>query len=259
MRFLANGPSIPDELLVARDQGRVIFFCGAGVSQAKAGLPDFFGLAKKVIEELGVSDSNPVHKLIKEARKIENRTGVSGLISADKIFAMLERDFESRDIQEAVAKALKPKTKVDCSAHKILLDLATAQDGQIRLVTTNFDLLFEKAYQQKISCFKPPKLPDPLDYEGLVGITHLHGHVTSDYTGAAGDNFILSSAEFGQAYLSEGWATEFVKTILEKYFVVFIGYRADDPPVQYLLEALGRHSGILDGILCASIRHCKRS
>lgn len=30
-------PSIPDELLVARDAGDVIFFCGAGVSQHEAG------------------------------------------------------------------------------------------------------------------------------------------------------------------------------------------------------------------------------
>ena len=43
MRFVANGPSIPDELLTARDEGRVMFFCGAGVSRAYAGLPDFFG------------------------------------------------------------------------------------------------------------------------------------------------------------------------------------------------------------------------
>ena len=35
MRFIANGPSIPDELLTARDDGRVIFFCGAGVSRPR--------------------------------------------------------------------------------------------------------------------------------------------------------------------------------------------------------------------------------
>jgi hypothetical protein len=29
MRFLADGPTLPDDLLTARDQGQVIFFCGA--------------------------------------------------------------------------------------------------------------------------------------------------------------------------------------------------------------------------------------
>ena len=38
MQFIENGPSIPDELLNARDQGSVVFVCGAGVSQAR---PDF--------------------------------------------------------------------------------------------------------------------------------------------------------------------------------------------------------------------------
>ena len=49
MRFLKDSPSIPDDLLFARDEGRVVFFCGAGVSRARAGLPDFFGLADDVI------------------------------------------------------------------------------------------------------------------------------------------------------------------------------------------------------------------
>jgi hypothetical protein len=51
LRFLADGPTLPDELLVASDEGRVLFFCGAGVSRAKAGLPDFLGLAKSVLRE----------------------------------------------------------------------------------------------------------------------------------------------------------------------------------------------------------------
>ena len=46
-RFLAAGLSIPDEVLVARDEGRVTFFCGAGVSRARARLADFFGLAEQ--------------------------------------------------------------------------------------------------------------------------------------------------------------------------------------------------------------------
>ena len=62
MRFFENGPAIPDELLHARDEGRVVFFCGAGVSQAKAGLPGFFGLAEKVMEALGVQADSPAPK-----------------------------------------------------------------------------------------------------------------------------------------------------------------------------------------------------
>ena len=112
MRFIKDGPSIPDELLIARDEGRVVFLCGAGVSRARAGLSDFFGLASDVIRTLGVSEDEYVHKVLNEAIEIEAR-GLSGLISADRIFGLLERDFDSCDIEAAVAQALKPDGKVD--------------------------------------------------------------------------------------------------------------------------------------------------
>jgi hypothetical protein len=239
MRFLAGGPTIPDELLVARDEGRVIFFCGAGVSRARAGLPDFFGLAQKVTASLGVLSNSPAKKILEEAREIESRMGMSGLISADRVFGLLERDFEVRDIQTAVAKALNPSLSADISAHQIMLDLARWPDGRVRLVTTNFDLLFETC-DGTLESWRPFPLPDPKRHMEFKGIIHLHGRVNQDYTGADGDEFILSTSEFGRAYLSDGWATQFIRSILDRYLVVFVGYTADDPPVQYLLEALNR-------------------
>jgi len=38
------------------------------------------------------------------------------------------------------------------------------------------------------------------------------------------------------------------KEILDRYIVVFVGYTADDPPVHYLLEALNKKTGGLDGV-----------
>ncbi|MFJ5444019.1 SIR2 family protein [Pectobacterium sp. CHL-2024] len=241
MRFLANGPSIPDDLLLARDQGRVIFFCGAGVSRAYAKLPDFFGLASKVISTLGVDQNNPAYKLIQEAQEFDRRVGIPGIISADRVFGLLERDFSSHDIEEAVAYALKPPTGCDLTAHRILLDLATTPAGTAQLVTTNFDRLFDDC-GRKLQVWQPPRLPDPLRPNEINEVVYLHGRATPTYTGAEGDGFVLSSSEFGRAYLSDGWATTFIREILGKYIVVFVGYTADDPPVQYLLEALRRAS-----------------
>ena len=224
---------------MARDEGRVIFFCGAGVSRARAGLPDFFGLAQKVIDHLGVSSDSPARRLVQTARETDSSAGLNGLISADRIFGLLEREFLVDDVQFAVAKAIEPCADVDLSAHHILLDLARWPDGKIRLITTNFDRLFQ-ACDSGLRFWRPPSLPSLLDYETFEGIIHLHGCVNENYTGADGNGFILSSPEFGKAYLSDGWATKFIQGILSKYFVVFVGYTADDPPVQYLLEALNR-------------------
>lgn len=247
MRFLKDGPSIPDDLLIARDEGRVIFFCGAGVSRARAGLPDFFGLADEVIRKLGVPSDNPASKVLNEAREMEKRISVSGLISVDRIFGLLERDFYVHQIEAAVAEALRPAKGVDLSAHKIMLDLATTPEGNVRLVTTNFDRLFEET-NDLLETWQPPNLPDPSRPKEMDGIIHLHGCVTKDYSRAEGEGFILSSSEFGRAYLSDGWATQFVREIIDRFFVVFVGYTADDPPVQYLLEALNKKHGGLNNV-----------
>lgn len=245
MRFLADGPSIPDELLLARDQGRVIFFCGAGVSRAFANLPDFFGLAEKVIEKLGVTPDSAAATLVREAQEIDRRVGISGVISADRVFGLLERDFLARDIEEAVASALKPPSNCNLRAHRTLLDLATTPQKSVLLVTTNFDRLFDDC-RSGLKTWQPPKLPDPLRPNDINGVIYLHGKANPAYTGAEGDGFVLSSSEFGRAYLSDGWATSFVRGILNAYVVVFVGYTADDPPVQYLLEALRKANGKLE-------------
>lgn len=247
MRFAENGPQIPNELLCARDEGRVVFFCGAGVSRAKANLPDFFGLAKAVTDKLGVQDDSPALKVLAAAQNVSEQTGVDGLISADRVFGLLEREFSDRDIEAAVASALTPAEAVDTSAHQILVDLATTREGFVRLVTTNFDRLFDEC-RNGLTTFNPPRLPDPLRPTEFNGVVYLHGKATPNYDGAEGDGFVLSSAEFGRAYLSEGWATAFFHNIVSKYFVVFVGYAADDPPLQYLLEALNKTAGKLEDV-----------
>src|SRR5262245_52616940 len=117
MRFTKDGPSIPDDLLNARDEGRVVFFCGAGVSRERAELPDFFGLAEKVIHYLGASNDSDARKLFAKAQELGDELSVNGLISADRVFGLLEREFSIADIQAAVAKSLTLPANPDLYAH----------------------------------------------------------------------------------------------------------------------------------------------
>lgn len=241
MRFLANGPSIPDDLLIARDAGDVIFFCGAGVSRHRAGLPDFLTLGGDVINLLGAGEKSLARKLFNRIGEIGAMEGVGGLIATDRIFSLLQREFEQRDVQQAVARAIRPNDNPDLSAHRSLIDLSRSRDGTLRLVTTNFDLLFEQCVGDPAS-WGPPMLPNPRS-QSFGGIIHLHGRVNQDYTGPGDEEFIISSGDFGRAYLSDGWATRFMQSLLARFQIVFVGYAADDPPVQYLLEALNLHAG----------------
>src|SRR3984957_4821161 len=111
LRFRENGPAIPDELLVARDAGQVLFFCGAGVSTAKARLPGFLGLADKVLNQLKALPDSPARQLMKVVGELQGHkiTGVGGIVAADRIFGLLEREFALKDIEGAVGGALKPR------------------------------------------------------------------------------------------------------------------------------------------------------
>ena len=56
MQFVANGPDIPNSLLHAHEESRVVFFCGAGISYP-AGLPGFKGLVDEIYRRVGTTRS----------------------------------------------------------------------------------------------------------------------------------------------------------------------------------------------------------
>lgn len=242
MRFIENGPDIPDDLLKARDEDRVVFICGAGVSMGPAGLPNFIKLAHDVIGKIGAveEDVQKALALINHA----NDSGAGNLVAIDQIFTLLERYFDKEDVEQAVAEALRPnqylpdgQQEIDLSAHKTILDLSSTSNGCIQLVTTNFDRLFNDC-NPDLGINVYPGLPTPSKATTFQNVTYLHGIVNEGYTGAEGEGFVLSSSSFGNAYLVNGFAREFLHEIIKRYVVVFIGYRADDPPVKYLLEGL---------------------
>lgn len=74
MRFISNGPIIPDILLRERDAGRVVFLCGAGVS-IPAGMPTFMELTKFVIDQLSPPMESEIQKDF--APWVEVNSGIS--------------------------------------------------------------------------------------------------------------------------------------------------------------------------------------
>ena len=239
MRFLADGPNIPDELLEARDRGEVVFLCGAGVSYP-AGMPNFLGLAQHVIQELGTPPSAPSREMLSfwDNGEISD----SARPSLDQIFNLLQMEYEVGEIESLIAKRLRTRPQTDVSTHKTLLRLSRSADGKPQIVTTNFDLLFQYA-DNNLAHYVPPNLPN-LEYgQGLNGLVYLHGRINGRINSSVGmgqvpQGLVVSSSDFGQAYLAEGWATRFMLDLLDQYIVVLLGYSASDPPVRYLLQGL---------------------
>ena len=236
MRFLPEGPNIPDELLAERDNGNVVFLCGAGVSYP-AGMPDFLGLARFVVEELGTPQNAPSRDMLSMWKDETIPAGARP--SLDQIFNLLQQEYAAGDVDYLIAKKLKTPRGANLSAHKTILSLSRSSNGEPQIVTTNFDLLFEKAAQRKLKTHVAPALPDLAGMRSFDGIVYLHGRI--DYRinrGEGRQNFVVSSSDFGRAYLAEGWATRFVRDLLDQYIVILLGYSANDPPVRYLLQGL---------------------
>src|SRR5262245_54112946 len=116
MRFLPDGPSLPDELLDQCDRGNVVFLCGAGVS-IPAGLPNFPNLADQVMEACGTADDAPSRSLL---RLIQLRQGGE----LDRVFTLLEEEYHREDVDAAVQKILRPRRRASLKSHATILRLS---------------------------------------------------------------------------------------------------------------------------------------
>lgn len=235
MRFLADGPHIPDDLLEARDRGEVVFLCGAGVSRP-AGMPGFLELARDVVQELKTQSSAPSLELLSlwEREDIPE----AARPSLDQIFERLQIEYGPDEIELQIARRLMTNRGSNDSTHKTVLRLSRGTEGKPQVVTTNFDHLFEFE-DEAIRLFFPPDLPSLSYGRELNGLVYLHGRVQDEINnGGDSQGLVVSSSDFGQAYLAEGWATRFILELLDRYTVVLLGYSASDPPVKYLLQGL---------------------
>ena len=236
MRFLPDGPMIPDDLITDRDRGNVVFFCGAGVSLS-SGMPTFGGLCKQVVQKLGAPPTASSRIMLE--RHNDTTAHNAGLPTYDSIFNVLQQEYHASEIDYEIARCLKPKHNTSLKAHETVLRLSRSADGKYQIVTTNFDYLFEKAAKWRLNRFVPPTLPDLASGHSLNGLVYLHGRVDGRMRRRdVRQGFVISSSDFGRAYLAEGWATNFVRDLLDRYTVVLLGYSANDPPVRYLLQGI---------------------
>jgi len=243
MRFLVDGPSIPDLLLERCDAGRVVFLCGAGVSIPSA-MPDFIELTRYVIDFF---DPEPDSEIAKAFTPwIETRPDIQpGLKTPlDQIFNLLHQEYGRDEVNALVTERLRVSNDIENRGveHSLIKRISARQPGIPQIVTTNFDRLFELGEHDLVT-HVPPAFPDLSLGASLDGITYLHGRLSD--IGAEQHAYVLSSADFGRAYLSEGWATNFIRSLLEHFTVVLVGYQAEDPPVKYLLQGLN-HDGQFD-------------
>lgn len=207
-----------------------MFFCGAGISYP-AGLPGFKGLVDEIYRLNGTQLSD-----------IERESFDRGQF--DATLDLLERRLPGQRlaVRRALVQALKPKLrrKGATDTQAALLRLARSHEGALRLVTTNFDRVFHTAAKrtgQAFQAYAAPMLPIPKNsrWNGLV---YLHGLLPGKTDDTALNRLVVTSGDFGLAYLTERWAARFVSELFRNYVVCFVGYSINDPVLRYMMDAL---------------------
>ena len=171
--------AIPEDLLLAHARGEVLFVAGAGVSKP-AGLPDFPGLVLKVYEELDpavhpllarISSPNdngeaPDLSTLQEGQKAEVKRFQAR--EYDVVLGMLERRLDGRQtaqsrVRQKAREILRPDGLRPAPIHRALMRLSD-RGGAVRILTTNFDLLFEDAARRMgspVQTYALGAYPDP--------------------------------------------------------------------------------------------------
>ncbi|MGQ0552998.1 MAG: SIR2 family protein [Planctomycetota bacterium] len=233
MRFFPSATDIPDDLIRAVLSGEVVFLCGAGVSK-RAGLPLFDELTEMVYTRMGESPRNDPAEATafdrreydRVLRSLEKRTHVPRAVSR---------------VREAVAALLAADGGASLPDHVTLLRLSRNLEGQPRLLTTNFDTLFERAAINAGLALVPSHATKALPKPGSDrdhGVLHLHGRLGYPALHLELTDLVLTSADFGDAYLRDGWASRYVEDRMRLDTLVLVGYGAEDAALRLLLETL---------------------
>jgi hypothetical protein len=125
--------------------------------------------------------------------------------------------------------------------HLALLQLSKDVEGRTKLLTTNFDTLFEHAAAagglSSVPSHAGKAIPKP-GSDRDHGILHLHGRIGDDTLRLEETDFVITSADFGDAYLRDGWASRYIEDRMRLGTLVLVGYGAEDAAMRLLLETL---------------------
>lgn len=198
-----------DCILDALRDDKLVVFAGAGVSMGPpSNLASFEKLASEIAHGTGQAASVPLDRFL-------------GQLHHMKVA-----------VHERAAQLLSPMGSAPNALHHDLLRLFRSGE-RVRLVTTNFDHHFETSAEALFGSlpdvYRAPALPLGREFNGVV---HVHGSV------ARPSGMVLTDADFGRAYLTEGWARRFLVEVFRHYTVLFVGYSHTDVVMNYLARAL---------------------
>lgn len=216
--MLLGDITIPESLLTAYEEGRLVIFTGAGISMGPpSNLPNFHGLAEEIAKKLQ-SPADP--------------NAPEWSTQLDAFLGSLDDD-DKYDIHRLVRSIVTDPSSEPNENHDALARVAAK--SKVRLVTTNYDLHLERQLKKhghpEISVFQAPAMPLGDHFQGLV---YLHGSAAAEP-----DRLVVTDRDFSKAYFHAAWAARFLERMFSEYVVLFVGYSHTDVVMRYLGLGLG--------------------
>ncbi|MCR5087716.1 MAG: DUF4020 domain-containing protein [Lachnospiraceae bacterium] len=211
--MIAKDIDFPRKIIEAIEANKLVVFAGAGVSMgAPTKLPDFKKLTKTIANSAGY---------------IFNRKEKD----FERVLGRIKEDYHV-DVNSEAAEILNSSCLVPNDTHRAIVNLFKEQKA-VRIVTTNYDLMFEKVFEEKgyndVKKYSAPSLPLGNDFTGIV---HIHGSVDEP------KYMVVTDEDFGAAYMLYGHSSRFLFRLFEEYTVLFVGYSYSDTIVKYLTRSI---------------------
>ena len=282
-------PAIPERLLLAHARGDVLFLCGAGVSRSaglpdfrQLVLDVYRTLDPSVCEILTNASINPNRPTKPDCSALTVRQMAEverfSAREYDVVLGMLERRLDSHTredskVRSRVVEILRsptgkpnpatstfeagaarsddadaPRTGRPAPIHRALIRLAD-RGGATTIMTTNFDLLLERAaknHRVPAQTYALGSIPRPARRREFAGVLHIHGALTRDPSRHS--DLILTDQDFGEYYLRRRVVPDLIYDAARLFHLVLIGYSANDPPMRYLLNAVAADEGRFDDL-----------
>lgn len=230
LRFSDHGPLFPATLIDAALSGDAVFLCGTGISAPQ--LPTFQKLVDQVSKALDVP-IDASERLAYEEKRFEEVLG-----------SLSRRLADPAAMVRAASEALAVPAEPNLDQHKTVLRLSRDLGNRVLVVTTNFDTLLEHAMAAVdphanivAESIAGQALPAP-GSASFSGIIHLHGRLADAPFSLEATPLVLTSADYGDAYMRSGWASRFLFDLVRCKTIVLLGYSASDAPVRYFLSVL---------------------
>ncbi len=212
-----SGIDIPTDLVQAHADGGVVFFVGAGASVSPpTSLPLFDELARRVAKAAGRTCT------AEDAKSPDEFLG-----RLDTVHHVPVNTFVAQELGQATTR----------NKNHDAIAILSAASGTARIVTTNYDPFISSSLEHMgvaHEVYSAPALPMGDDFEGVV---HIHGSLRQPP-----NRLVVSDRDFGKAYLSQAWATNFLRALFGHFTVCFVGYSHKDRMMEYLARGLSSES-----------------